>query len=248
MNKEKIKLFSISISFIKKYKIHLSLIALGVLLILISYVYWKRYLYFIRDPKNLKTFIMSYGRYSIVVLVLIQILQVIVFFIPGGFVQIAAGYIYGTFLGTVIVVTGTIIGSIVTFALARRMGRPFITKIVSEKDISFFKRLLHTGHDESKEHKRKNMSLIVIFFLYLIPGIPKDALGYICGITDIALYDFIIYSTVARLPAVIVSSYFGAGMYHGNKIMVIVISVIMSILFIVGVIKGEKIIKTITKK
>lgn len=31
---------------------------------------------------------------------------------------------------------------------------------------------------------------LIVFLLYLIPGIPKDALGYICGISDIKFKDF----------------------------------------------------------
>ena len=84
--------------------------------------------------------------------------------------------------------------------------------------------------------------------LYLIPGIPKDVLGYICGISDISFKDFIVYSTIGRIPGIFISAYFGSRMYSGHKGALIAIAVIMSILFIVGVFKGEKIVKLMIKK
>ena len=43
----------------------------------------------------------------------------------------------------------------------------------------------------------------------MIPGIPKDILGYISGIADISLKEFLIVSTIARSPALFVSCFFG---------------------------------------
>lgn len=233
---------------LKEYKIQIVITLFGALFIFGGYLYYKKYFYLMRDPRQLKELIMGYGEYSILVLIGIQILQVIIFFIPGGFVQVAGGYIYGTFVATLISIIGTVIGSTVIFMVANRLGKPFIEKIVSEKDMRFFDRILHIGHDEPEDHRRKNRSLAIIFLLYLIPGIPKDVLGYVCGITDIKLRDFIIYSTVARIPGVVISSYFGAGMFKGNKIILIIIAVVMAAVFILGVLKGEKIIRGIIKK
>lgn len=249
--REKTRIMTIFIGFkrlLKEYKTQIIITLFAVLFIAAVYVYYRKYFFLIRDPKQLKELIMSYGEYSILVLIAIQIVQVIIFFIPGGFVQIAGGYIYGTLLATVISVIGTVIGSIIIFMAARGLGKPFIERIVSKKDMKFFNRILHLGHDEPEDHRRKNRSLAVIFLLYLIPGIPKDVLGYVCGITDINLRDFIFYSTVARIPGVVISSYFGAEMFTGSKIVLIIIAVVMSVIFILGMVNGEKIIKIITKK
>lgn len=233
---------------IKNYRIQAILTLLGILFIVVGYFYYYRYFNLIRDPRKLKDIITGYGNYSVVVLVGLQIIQVIMFFIPGGFVQIAGGYIYGVIWGTIISMIGIVIGSIIVFLVANRLGKPFIETIVSEKDIKFFRRLLQIGHDESKENKNKNRSLLIIFLLYLIPGLPKDVLGYICGITDISLVDFIIYSTAGRIPGVIISSYFGSEMQNGNKFVLIIVSVVVCGIFVAGILKGERIIKTIIKK
>jgi uncharacterized membrane protein YdjX (TVP38/TMEM64 family) len=234
--------------FLKEHNAQIVIITFALLLIVVAYVYYKQYFYVMRDPRRLKELIMGYGQYGVLVLIGIQIVQVIVFFIPGGFVQVAGGYIYGTLVATLISIMGTVVGSFIVFIIAKRFGKPFITRIVSEKDMKFFQRLLHVGREENSIHNGKKRSLAVIFLLYFIPGIPKDVLGYICGITDISLKDFILYSTIARIPGILISSYFGAKMVTENRLALIIIGLSMSAIFILGMFKGEKIIRAITKR
>jgi uncharacterized membrane protein YdjX (TVP38/TMEM64 family) len=132
---------------------------------------------------------------------------------------------------------GITIGSTIVYIVSRAYGKPFIRKIISEKHFTFFDKLLRLGSIK-----------YVVLLLYLIPGIPKDVLVYICGISDISFKDFIVYSTIGRIPGIFISAYFGSRMYSGHKGVLIAIAIIMSILFIVGVFKGEKIVKLMIKK
>ncbi|MPM96479.1 hypothetical protein SDC9_143642 [bioreactor metagenome] len=102
--------------------------------------------------------------------------------------------------------------------------------------MTFFKKVLKLGSVN-----------YIVFLLYLVPGIPKDALAYICGISDISLKNFIIYSTLGRFPGIFLSAYFGAKIGTDNKLILIGIAVVATVLFILGVIKGEKIIKNMIK-
>lgn len=222
---------------IKKYK---SYIGFGIILIFIIYVgyeYYDKYFYIFKDPVKIKNIIMSYGDYSIFAFVILQIIQVVAFFIPGEIVQIAGGYIYGAFLGTVISFIGITIGSIVVYGISYIFGKPLVKKIVSKKDFKYFDKILNLG----------DINLIV-FLLYLIPGIPKDILGYICGISRISAKNFIVYSSLGRIPGIIVSAYFGAKISSKNYALLISIAVIMILVFILGVFKGEKIVRKFMKK
>ncbi len=111
-------------------------------------------------------------------------------------------------------------------------GRPLVHKIISKKDLKLFDKLLNIGSVK-----------LIVFLLYLIPGVPKDALGYICGISDIKFKDFFILSTLGRIPGVLASAYFGANIHGGNRTILIIVGIISSLLFIIGVFKGEKINK-----
>ncbi len=221
---------------IKQYKSYIVLGMICVFLIYSAYVYYSKYFFLFKDPNKIKHIIMSYGKYSIMVFFMLQVIQVVAFFIPGEIVQIAGGYIYGTVGGGIISLLGITAGSMIVFWISNFYGKPLIDKIVSNKDTKFFKRILNLGHMN-----------FVVFLLYLIPGIPKDVLAYICGVSNVTFKDFIIYSTLGRIPGIFISAYFGAKIGSGNKSILILIAVVMTLLFAVGVFKGEILVKKIIK-
>jgi len=86
-----------------------------------------------REPARLSGLLNSYGWKGVLVFIGIQILQVVVAAIPGEFVQIAGGYIYGTWLGTLYSITGIVMGSVLVFFIARLLGYPVVRLFVSSK-------------------------------------------------------------------------------------------------------------------
>lgn len=215
----------------KYYKPCLLVLIVFPILIILTYAYHNQYIYLFTEPAKLKDIVMSYGKYSVVAFIIIQVVQVVVFFIPGEIIQIAGGYIYGAFLGSIVSIIGIIIGNIIAYGVSRCFGRPFVNRIISNKNLRFFQKILDLGSIN-----------LVVFILYLIPGIPKDILAYICGISKIKFKNFIACSLLGRLPAVVLSAYFGAKIYSGNKIIIISIILVAVLLFIVGILKGEKIL------
>ncbi len=213
---------------------------LGLIILFIvftAYEYYGLYFHELRNPKKIKSIILSYGDYSIFAFLALQIIQVVAFFIPGEVMQIAGGYIYGAFLGGCLTLLGITLGSAVVYGISRSYGKPLVRKIISEKNLNYFDKLLKLGSIN-----------YIVFLLYLIPGIPKDVLAYICGISDITFKNFMIYSTLGRIPGIFISTFFGARMYSGHKGILVAIAIIMSVLFIIGVFKGEKIVRGLVKK
>ena len=220
-----------------EYKQYIVLSAILLFFTYVGYEYYFKYSYVVKNPNILKEVILSYGNFSILIFILMQILQVVIFFIPGEFIQIAGGYIFGAFLGGIISLMGITLGGIIVYLIANSYGKPFVEKLILNKKVKFFKKILKVG---SKK--------IVVFMFFLIPGIPKDALIYICGVSDISFKDFFIYSTLGRIPGIFISSYFGQKIDSWDVTSLITIGVTMSIISILGIFKGNTIIKNIIKK
>lgn len=220
----------------KQYKSYIVLSIIFIFLIYSAYQYYNKYFYMFKDPNKIKHIIMSYGKYSVIAFFVLQIIQVVAFFIPGEIIQIAGGYIYGTLGGSIISLAGITTGSIIVFCVSNSYGKPLIEKIISTRDVKLFKRILKLGHIN-----------LVVFLLYLIPGIPKDVLAYICGVSNITFKDFILYSTLGRIPGIFISAYFGAKIDCENKTILIFIAIVMTVLFIIGVFKGETLVNKIIK-
>ncbi len=230
---------------LKKYKSHIILSIIAVIFLFVGYEYYYKYSKILKNSAGIKDYIMSYGKYGILVFLMMQIIQVVVFFIPGELIQIAGGYIYGTFWGTLLSLAGISIGSIIDYFISSRYGKPFVKKLVSKKHIWILNKL--TGEEDDDDEYKARMN-ILIFTLYLIPGIPKDILGYICGISSISFKEFLMLSTLGRTPGIIVSSFFGAKISKDNVLLLVIIAASMAALFLFGVLKGKNIASYITKK
>ncbi|MDV3426469.1 MAG: VTT domain-containing protein [Bacillota bacterium] len=197
----------------------------------------SKYYSIFKDQESMKAYIVSFGRLSWLVYFIIHLLQVVVFFLPGEVIEIAGGYIFGVYFGSLLSVFGILAGSFIAYTLGNFFGVRFILKIIPKSSIEYF------------QNNFGSKSLYTaIFIAYLIPGMPKDALAYICGISGIKRRDFLTYSTLGRIPCIAVSSYFGERLGSGDIKMVIIITVIMTLLFILGMIKGDNMIRVITKK
>jgi uncharacterized membrane protein YdjX (TVP38/TMEM64 family) len=57
---------------------------------------------------------------------------------------------------------------------------------------------------------------LVAFFLFIIPGFPKDYLCFILGLSQMPLKLFLVLCTVGRLPGTLMLTLQGAKVYEGD--------------------------------
>lgn len=224
----------------KKVNIIINIIAIMMLITLfvIIYINFKDELILLETKEGrdqLIEMIHSTGIFGSIILILIQTLQVIVAFIPGEFVEIISGAMFGPIMGLIICLIGLNLGTLAIYGLVKLFGRPFVNENTKKK----FK------FEFLNDPKR---SLIIIFFIFLIPGIPKDILIYPIPLTKVKMTRFMIVSSIARIPSIISSTFIGASIIEGNYISSIIISVIFLILAIVGIIFNKQISEFIDKK
>ncbi len=152
----------------------------------------------LHNKHELKRLILSFGAYSPLAYILLQIIQVIVAPIPGGAIEFLGGYLFGVKAGFIYSMIGLILGSWAAFSLARIFEKIAVEKFVSERTRKKFDYLV--------EHE----GVILSFILFLLPGFPKDALCYILGLTPMHLGIFLIISTIGRIPGTLIATLQGA--------------------------------------
>ena len=103
--------------------------------------------------------------------------------------------------GTVYSFLGTLLGTLIVFFATRLFGYSLVKAVVPAGKLQKFERLL-TGRTSD----------ITVFLLFLIPGIPKDTLVYVSGLTPIKPLKFLPICLIARLPALWGSAYIGANL------------------------------------
>ncbi|MDO4532245.1 MAG: TVP38/TMEM64 family protein [Coriobacteriia bacterium] len=176
------------------------------------------------------------GPLGVLILLGLQLLQVIVAFIPGEVVQVAAGMLYGPIGGTLVILLGVVIASSLVFQLVHVLGAPFVRSMVSDASLEKFRSFEKSG--------KLN---VVVFILFLIPGLPKDVFTYIVGLTDMKLGTFLLLSTLGRTPGVFVSSYAASSIMEGDFTTSAIMFGVLAVLAALGVIFRDKIMDRFAK-
>lgn len=185
----------------------------------------------VKKPAEFKGYLNSFGILGVLVFMGLQILQVVVTPIPGELMQLAGGYVYGTWIGTFYSLAAISIGSMAAFFIARFLGYPVLRLFVSKDTIKKYDFIMNTPRAD-----------IVLFILFLIPGLPKDVMSYLAGLTTFKPGKFFLITAAARLPGILMSSYIGANLQKQNMTEVIIATVIVVVFFLLAVLYREKLL------
>lgn len=172
------------------------------------------------------------GPAGVGILLALQLLQVVVAFIPGEVVQVAAGLLYGPLGGTAIVLVGAVGASALVYQLVHVLGAPFVRAMVSDSFLDRFRAFEKSG--------KLN---IIVFVLFLIPGLPKDLFTYVVGLTDMKLGTFLALSTLGRAPGVFVSSLAASNIMSGDYLSSAVMFGVLAVLAALGVLFRDRIME-----
>ncbi len=213
----------------KKILAYIGFPLLFVVIFAFAYIFREPLWRIFSSPEGLKDWI-SGKRLAPLVFVLLQILQVVVFIIPGEVPQVAGGYLFGVWDGLLLSLIGIILGSSVSFYLARLLGVPFVKAIFKPEQVEKTERIVSSAR-----------SKLAFFLLFLIPGIPKDILCYVGGLSSIKFYQFLIISTFGRFPGIIGSVMMGDAAAGKRWLFAGVIFMVAVILFFLGFVFRERI-------
>lgn len=176
------------------------------------------------------------GIYGYLILILLNALQVIIAFLPGEAFEILSGISYGPYLGFLACEIGIALAATLIYYTLH----PLKTKD-SKIERIIKKRKIYNIINDSKRLK------VVIFFVTIIPIIPKDIIVYTIPFTDIKLKDFLIINFFARIPSIISSTFFGFSLVKGNFHISITIFSIQLVVAILGICFNKKIAKILSR-
>lgn len=203
----------------KKTIIFTFLLVLFFILIIILY---KPLTYYLNNYEELKLFLKSKGKLALFIIYFLQILQVVIAFIPSDFINLSSGYILGPYFGFLISYLGLVSGTIIAFYISRLFGKEIVLKFVKEETLN-----------KISNKVSSNMSITNIFILSIIPFMPRDVLVYALGLTNIKPKKFLLPYLLARIPLVLILSITGDTLFKNDDYIFyfFIISLIILILY-----------------
>ena len=144
-------------------------------------------------PERLRHAINQWGSWAPLLFVILVSARPFIFF-PSTLLFIAGGLAFGPVWGTALAAIGGTIAAVVTFLLARALGREFVQRQIPES----VRRL---------QGERWGVGLV--FFLNLVPLVPLTAVNYGAGLSTMALETYTLGVIAGLTPRALAFAFFG---------------------------------------
>jgi len=124
---------------------------------------------------------------------------VVILLLPGIVFTLGAGFLFGTFWGTLCVVVGQAIGGAVAFMIARTFLKKQTSKLLQKHQgiANLDKRVLEKGWK-------------IIMLTRMIPFFPFKLSNYCFGVMRFSLRDYVIGTTIGVIPISVTTVYAGS--------------------------------------
>ena len=193
-----------------------------------------------RDPESFRKTVDEMGTGGYAFIVFIQVLQVVVFPLPGQASTIIAGLFgssWGIISGILLTLAGLTFGAVLAFLIARYFLRDWVSAKLSGKEGWRMFMELSSGK-----------GLWIIGLIYVVPGLPNDFMCYVLGLSRAPLLKFILVSTVCRIPNVILTFLFGYSLGFQSWWIVGIIGTIIIIVSIAAYLYKDRLMNWIQTK
>jgi len=167
------------------------------------------------DKRFLKHTLREWGVLAPVIFIGLQALQVIIAPIPGELTGILGGYLFGQWVGLLYSTIGLTLGSVAAFAVGRWLGARYVQRLVSPE-------IWH-----KMDFIVEAEGAILCFIVFLIPGLPKDMICYLFGLSPMPFWVFTVVSTFGRIPGTWILSAQGAHAASGDYLQVILLTALV---------------------
>jgi uncharacterized membrane protein YdjX (TVP38/TMEM64 family) len=139
----------------------------------------------------LRDWIHSLGAWAPAAFVGLYILAVIAA-VPGSAITVAAGALFGSLVGVIVVSIGATVGASLAFVISRYFARDAVARWLSNKEK--FRRL-----DQLTERH----GAVIVALTRLVPVFPFNLLNYGFGLTRVRFWTYVFWSWLCMLPGTV---------------------------------------------
>jgi uncharacterized membrane protein YdjX (TVP38/TMEM64 family) len=140
------------------------------------------------------------GAWGPLILIGLQIAQILIAPIPGVFMPILAGVLYGPVLGVLIAAVGTMLGSAAAYLIGRRAGLPLLRRWIGAAAV------------EKAQEMVGGRRWLALIPLFLFPFTPADAICFVAGMVGVRANHFAAAVLLGRVPKDSALALAGAGL------------------------------------
>ncbi len=168
--------------------------AVIVLLILIlnRYFGWAKYLSDMDNLMFLKKTVEEHFLWALCIYIVLTIIGCVVLALPGITFAVAAGILFGPFMGIFACLAATTLGAMLAFLVGRFFLKDSVKPMLEKNRL--LKRVLFSEDGKS--------DIIVLMITRMVPVFPYNLQNFAYGITDIGFWKYSVFTFIFMLPGV----------------------------------------------
>lgn len=179
--------------------------------------FWDFVSYF--QPEQIEIWLADAGNLAPLLYMVVMAMAVVISPVPSLPLDIAAGAFFGPLLGTVYSVAGALAGAVISFMIARFLGRELMERFLG-------------GHVNFCEGCSDMILTKIVLLSRLLPVISFDVVSYGAGLTKMSLKKFSLATFLGMIPLTFIYNYSGSVLVFG-KGLTFVLGVLMVALFFI---------------
>ncbi len=147
--------------------------------------------------------IQQLGLFGPFIIIFLLASAIIISPIPSAPIALVSGALYGHTLGTIYVVFGAVLGALIAFIVARKLGYDYVS------------RKLHS-HFPVKIIGSQNTLMMIVFVTRLAPFISFDVISYAAGLTQLTFWRFLLATLMGIIPISFILAHLGSEVQDGE--------------------------------
>jgi uncharacterized membrane protein YdjX (TVP38/TMEM64 family) len=175
---------------------------ISAIIAVIVLVLWFNQNYLQLTPADIRTWILSYGWLAPILYLILYTVRPLVLF-PASVLSLTGGLAFGAVWGTVLTVIGATAGAVLSFMVARYMGKSLV-------------RMDWKGSFAKVQTQLEKRGLLYVLLLRLIPLFPFDLISYVSGISKIQFRAFFVGTLFGIIPGTFAYNFLGSSFAEGN--------------------------------
>lgn len=181
------------------------------------------------DPDFIQNWILSWGWWAPFVFLLMFICRPFTFF-PSSLLALAGGLAFGVREGFIFTFIGSLSGALVSFWIARKMGRSYVKR-------------KWPGYANKIQTRMEKQGFLYLFLLRLAPFLGFDMVTYMAAFSNIRFSTYFFASVLGILPGAFAYTFLGGSVATGKFQLLITAAIVLLIVItlpLIGLRKKEK--------
>lgn len=182
-------------------------------------LFWFGHSYLNFTTEQIRNWILSFGLIAPVVFIVAYTIRPLVFF-PASVLSLAGGLAFGTLWGTIYTVIGATMGVVLSFWIARHLG-----KNITQKN--------GKGNVAKIQHQLDKNGFYYVLMLRFIPLINFDLISYCAGISKVRFPSFFFGTLIGIIPGTFAYNFLGNSFVNSNPTIIataIVVFIMLSVI------------------